>query len=193
MDKIIGFSIFLFEHVDVIANVVATALAAYSIRLTVREQKNIRENEKVKFYIEQDLNWYNTVALNDIVLGLNLFIDKTEQELDLCEKGSRDFLEDELKKVFERIREDYKSLSIKISQLEVFSIKLYRKCNNSLSAIFDFYSEVINDALVKKYFYNRREVSIQNERIKIIKELYFYKGEFINRRNNFDKIKTNEV
>ena len=50
-----------------LSNVVAAGMAVFSICITIKEQKNIRKNYRIKTMEEQDLNWYNTVVLEDFV------------------------------------------------------------------------------------------------------------------------------
>lgn len=163
-----------------ISNVIATALAAFSIYITVKEQKASRKNDIVKTKAEQDLNWYNTVVLEDIVRSLTIFIDESEQAVDRCKKvENADILEHELKVIYHDIKENFKSLATRVQLLKIFSQSLYRKCNESLQKILDLYSEIINEALSKKHLHNKRERDIQDERIKMIKELYLFKETFI--------------
>lgn len=98
-----------------ISNVVATALAALSIYFTCKEQKRVREYEKNKDVVEQKLLWYNEVVLKDIIAYLNDFVDDTNRQLEHCKlKADKNTIEDELKSVYNLMKDRYKSLKEKI-------------------------------------------------------------------------------
>lgn len=163
-----------------LSNVVATALAAYSIYITIKEQKIIRENEKNKIIIEQNLNWYNEVVIKDIIKKLSLFIDKSEQALDECRTSEKDLIEENLNNAYNCIKDNYRILYASIFVLRVFSDPLYHKCNASVQKMLDFYSDTINKAIENKHLYNNsNEQNIQEERVKMIKQLYLYKSDFV--------------
>lgn len=163
-----------------LSNAVAAALAAFSIYITLKEHREARENDITKTRAEQDLNWYNAVVLDDIIRSLNTYIDETEYALDKCRKTSnKDSMERELRMIYDDLKERHKSLVARVQLLKVFSLSLYQECDKPLQQILDWYSEVINEALDKKYLYNRWERDIQNERVEIIKKLYLFKGKFI--------------
>lgn len=163
------------ELVGNLSNVIAVALAAYSIYITIKEQKSIRKNEKNKTIIDQNLNWYNEVVINDIIKKLSCFIDRSEQILDGCKASEKDLLEKNLKNAYNSIKEDYKILNASIFVLKIFSDPLYHHCNDCVQKILDLYSETINKAIEKKYLYNNSNgQQIQNERVEMIKQLYMY-------------------
>ena len=162
-----------------ISNLFATAFAAFSIFITIREQKESRKKEKERTITEQNLNWYNEVALNDIVKNLSLFINEAENILDLCKNTEHTLLDIELQNAYTHINENFKSLSTKALLLRIFSYPLYQQCNESIQKIFDLYSETINDAASKKYFSSKNGRNIQEEYISIISKLYLYKSNFV--------------
>ncbi len=163
-----------------LSNVVAAGMAVFSICITIKEQKNIRKNYRIKTMEEQDLNWYNTVVLEDFVKQLVIFMDESELILEHCKRtGDKDSLERELEMTYNCIKEKFKALSARALLLKIFSDSLYRSCDESLQKILDLYCEIINEVTAKKYWQNRRERDIQDERVKMIRELYLFKSSFI--------------
>ena len=163
-----------------LSNAVAAGLAAFSIYITIKEQKNIRKNDRIKTIEEQDLNWYNTVVLEDFGKQLTGFINESEMILEHCKKvDDKDVLVRELENAYNCIKEKFKALSTRALLLKIFSDSLYRRCDESMQKILDLYCEIINEVAVKKYWQNRRERDIQDERVKMIKQLYLFKSNFI--------------
>lgn len=163
-----------------ISNVVATALAALSIYFTCREQKRVREYEKNKDVVEQKLLWYNEVVLKDIIAYLNDFVDDTNRQLEHCKlKADKNTIEDELKSVYNLMKDRYKSLKEKIFFLKTFSQELYMKCDDSLQVIYDTYSDIINQAIEKKRITYIDSYVIQKSKGEIFSTLYEWANNFV--------------
>ena len=162
-----------------VSNLITAALAAFSIFITIQEQRRARTNQKRQTITEQNLNWYNEVVLNDVVKNLSLFINEAENIIDKCKDLSKSGLfVTELENAYDKIKDNFRSLSSKIYILIIFDKALYQDCDDSLQQIFELYSETINEAAAKKILLKRR--NIQEEYIKIIEKLYSYKSNFIN-------------
>ena len=100
--------------------------------------------------------------------------------LEHCKKvDDKDVLVRELENAYNCIKEKFKALSTRALLLKIFSDSLYRRCDESMQKILDLYCEIINEVAVKKYWQNRRERDIQDERVKMIKQLYLFKSNFI--------------
>lgn len=162
-----------------IANVLATGLAAFSIYLTVKEQKENRKIENSKRILDEKLHWYNEVVLNDLLKGLNSFIETSERNIELC-KNNKDGtkLDEQLKKLFELIKAEQRVVGEKMYIINVFSPKLYKECYDLLQDIFDIYSEVINSSLGKRHLAYVPMNKVYKDKIKIVEKLYHYAGSF---------------
>lgn len=163
-----------------VSNVVATGLAALSIYFAVVEQKRTREHEKNKNIMEQKLLWYNEVVLNDIIKDLNEFADNARKQLEHCkEHGDKTTIEKELKEIYSSISDQYKSVREKIYCLRTFSMPLYIECDEKLQGIFDTYSNVINEAIQKKYILHVNTYEIQRNKGAIFSALYEWANSFV--------------
>lgn len=163
-----------------VSNVVATGLAALSIYFAVVEQKNTRKHEKNKNIVEQKLLWYNEVVLNDIIKGLNEFVDNARKQLEHCkEQEDKNTIEKELKEIYGSINDQYKSVREKIYFLRTFSMTLYRECDEKLQRIFDMYSNVINEAIQKKHILHVNTYEIQRNKGAIFSALYEWANSFV--------------
>ncbi|MCI9202460.1 MAG: hypothetical protein HFI98_11990 [Lachnospiraceae bacterium] len=163
-----------------VSNLITAALAAFSIFITINEQKQARTNQKKQTLTEQNLNWYNEVVLNDIVKNLTLFINEAENAIDKCKNvSSSGLFVQELENAYNNIKEHYRSLSSKICLLSIFDKSLYQSCDDSLQEIFELYSETINEAASKKFLFYKKGRNIQEEYINIIEKLYSYKSNFV--------------
>lgn len=163
-----------------LSNVIATALAAFSIFLAFAEQKKAREYEKNRNIVEQKLLWYNEVVLNDIIKSLNEFVDEARRRLDNV-KGQEDDTtrEKDLEKIYIIINDQYKSVREKVYLLKTFSIPLYKECDDKLQNIFDLYSNAINEATQKKRPPNISFYEIQRNKGDIFSALYKWANDFV--------------
>lgn len=163
-----------------LSNVIATALAALSIYLTVKEQKETRKYEKYRNVVEQKLLWYNEVVLNDIIRNMNEFVEGTRKQLERCrEKTDKTTIENELHEIYNSTNEKFKSVKEKIFLLKTFSQALYKECDDKLQEIFDIYSNVINDATRNKRISSINTYKIQMNKGEIFSALYKWANDFV--------------
>lgn len=163
-----------------LSNVIATGLAALSIYLTVVERKNAREHEKNRNIMEQKLLWYNEVVLNDIIKSLNEFVDEARRQLDNV-KGQEDesATEKDLKEIYSKISDQFKSVREKLYLLKTFSMTLYKECDDKLQIIFDLYSNAMNEAIQKKRKPYINPYEIQRNKGDIFSDLYKWANDFV--------------
>lgn len=162
-----------------ISNVIATGLAFTSIIVSIKEQKNARKHEKNKNIREQKLFWYNEITLNDIIVSLNKFVDDTREKLEHCKNLKGEEYEEELKEIYNSISDQGRSLGARIYFLHTFSKSLAYKCDERLQQIIDSYSDIINEAIEKKYISSIKLYGIQKNKGEIFSILYSWANEFI--------------
>lgn len=155
-----------------VANMIATALAAFSIMLTIKMQKENNAEEKIKFKGSQHAEWYKEIVLNDILVSLNEFIESTNASLAQCSFGRGEDWEGELRRTYRDINDKYRILNGKFYIIRIFSSGLYNECDKNLQNIMDQYCEAINAASTKKYIQKPNGQLIQKERIMIVEKLY---------------------
>lgn len=164
-----------------VANVIATALAAFSIYVSSREHRDIRKYETDRIVGQQKLLWYNEVALNDIVKQLDKCIENIEAKLkNIKNEKDKDGIEAKLQSAYNSLNEDYTVLSEKLFCLKIFQDSLYKQCDNSVQIIYDKYSEIINYAVERKHLLHISNYEIHREKVKIIEALYRFGNEFMN-------------
>lgn len=163
-----------------ISNVIATALAAVSIYLMCIEQKKARAHEKNRNIVEQKLLWYNEVVLNDIIKDMNEFVNEGRRQLEHCKlQNNPNLLEKDLKEIYCSLNNQFKSIKEKIFLLRTFSNFLYKTCDEKLQIIFDIYSNVINEAIKKKYICYINDYEIQKNKGDIFSALFKWANDFI--------------
>ena len=111
-----------------ISNVIATAIAGFSVYLTIKEQKEARkeqkeareeqkearEYDKSRILLEQKFRWYNDLMLHEIISSVNEFIEYSQEQIQhLKNKNIKEFSEDEFKNVYQVIREKNKITNVK--------------------------------------------------------------------------------
>lgn len=160
-----------------IANVIATALALVSICITIRENKQLRIDEREHRKLEQKLLWYNEIVLNNLIPAINHFVDGSREQLEhLYESQNKQTLEMELKQVYDNIKDEFKAINMYL--LKSFSNDLYHSCDTKLQNILDQYSNIINEAQEKKRLYRISMVKIHKERESIFMDLCEWSDHF---------------
>ena len=156
-----------------ISNVIATALAAYGIYITIREQKESREYDNDRLLLEQKFLWYNEMMLHEVVSGISELIEFSRGQMEQCKSNSnRECFESNLKQAYENIKNKTKDTEEKIYVLKIFSEKLYRNCHAGVQSIFDIYSTNINESQTSKYIKYLDEYKIQQKKTELFKLLY---------------------
>ncbi len=151
------------EIIGNISNVVATALAVFSIYLSVKENARSRRDEHDRRETEQRLLWYNEIALNNLIPAVNEFVNDSRERLEQLHKNQKkETIESELKEIYETINEEFKAINL--YYLKIFSKELYQECDAKLQNIYDQYSIIIDEAQQRKYLSRIRMTEIQKER-----------------------------
>lgn len=164
-----------------ISSAIAAGLAACSIWITCKEYKRIHRREDDMLALQQQILWYNKVALEDIVTQLNAFIENSGKTIkDLANK--KEYLEEDFKNAYYSIKEDCKALQDISYILEIFSVSLYREANDNLEKILDMYSDILNEGRKRKRIYSYTDKGIHKLKVEIIKNLYQYGDKMIDEK-----------
>ncbi|MGN0169704.1 MAG: hypothetical protein ACI39H_02960 [Lachnospiraceae bacterium] len=157
-----------------LANVFAVGIAAWSTKVAVQSQKQLREQENRNAMKGQILLWYNKIVLDDYLVRLNTFINHSNMVISNCRDVRANDFEKVLNDAYREINSDFRALKEHFFSLKLFSDRLYKDCDSSLQSINDVYSNVINKSLAKKRFCYYDLENIPKLQLKIISFLYDY-------------------
>lgn len=163
----------IWDGLGALANLAATALAAFSIKITIHEQQQIRTDEKNKSIISQQMLWYNEIVLQDIIRELNVFIEHSNKIiLDLYNHKTPD--DKNYENMYTDICEEYQIISERLFILKIFDYSLFWNCKKPLEAVLDNYYNIIETLETKHYISRTEQSQIQKNKVEFITILYNY-------------------
>lgn len=165
----------IFDLLGNLANVVAVFLSFISIKMAIRERKELRLKEQNDSIKTQTLLWYNKIVLEKLMSKISEYINGIEDLLQECKKSYKGpDLENNLKEIYSIQNEKFRLVNREIEVLKIFSNDMYYEVDDYLQEINDIFSNTINEANEKKQISLYKMRKTKNVSLKLIKCLYSY-------------------